>query len=82
MPVCCRAIAVGGRHSRFVELVARAGNKPPVADTEAFSFWIANLIPLNSTDKYKLLSMTSSYDRLHFEHEKLKGSSPGVCCVM
>ena len=77
-----RAIAVGGRHSRFVELVARAGSKPAISDTEAFSFWIANLIPLNSSDKYKLLSMTSSMDRLQFEHEKLKGSSPGVCCIM
>lgn len=78
----CRAVAVGGRRSRFVELVQRAGNRPSTTDAEAFSFWIASLIPLNSSDKYRLLSMTSSNDRLEFEHEKLKGSSPGVCSIM
>ena len=75
-------MAVGGRRSRFVELVARAGNRPSIEDAEAFSFWIASLIPLNSSDKYRLLSMTSSNDRLEFEHEKLQGSSPGGCNIM
>ena len=78
----CRAIAVGNRHSRFAELVARAGDRPSSSDAEKFSFWVANLIPLNSSDKYKLLSMTSSADRLKFEHDMLKGGVPGGCCIM
>ena len=78
----CRAIAVGNRHSRFAELVARAGDRPPSSDAENFSFWVANLIPLNASDKYKLLSMTSSADRLKFEHDMLKGGVPGGCCIM
>ena len=78
----CRAIAVGNRHSRFAELVARAGDRPSSSDAEKFSFWVANLIPLNPSDKYKLLSMTSSADRLKFEHDMLKGGVPGGCCIM
>ncbi|KAL3138492.1 hypothetical protein ABBQ32_006282 [Trebouxia sp. C0010 RCD-2024] len=77
-----RAIAVGNRHSRFAELVARAGDRPASSDAENFSFWVANLIPLNASDKYKLLSMTSSADRLKFEHDMLKGGVPGGCCIM
>ena len=78
----CRAIAVGNRHSRFAELVARAGDRPSATDAEKFSFWVANLIPLNPTDKYRLLSMTSSADRLKVEHEMLKGGVPGACSIM
>lgn len=77
-----RAIAVGNRHSRFAELVARAGDRPSSSDAEKFSFWVANLIPLNPSDKYRLLSMTSSADRLKFEHDMLKGGVPGGCCIM
>lgn len=77
-----RAIAVGNSHSRFAELVARAGDRPSSSDAEKFSFWVANLIPLNPSDKYRLLSMTSSADRLKFEHDMLRGGVPGGCCIM
>ena len=80
--LCCRAIAVGNRHSRFAELVARAGDRPSSSDAEKFSFWVANLIPLNPGDKYRLLSMTSSANRLKFEHDMLRGGVPGGCSIM
>lgn len=53
---------------RLLELLQRAGAKPPLAEVERLSFWAANIIPMDQADRLQLLGQTKTAERL--EHEK------------
>ena len=51
---------------------------------ERLSFWAANLMPMDAEDRLRLLSMTSTSERLAYEKELLQTatSGNGGCNVM
>ncbi|KAK9808920.1 hypothetical protein WJX72_006425 [[Myrmecia] bisecta] len=79
-----KAIAMGRRGMRVLELLHRAGDKPSSAEYERISFWVANLMPMDTADRLRLLGMTSTLERLQFEKDLLQrtDSGPGGCSVM
>ncbi|BDA43943.1 LON peptidase N-terminal domain and RING finger protein 3 [Coccomyxa sp. Obi] len=62
-----KAYARGRRGIRVMELLQRAGEKPAAGDAEALSFWTANLLPMETADRLRLLSLTHTRDRLAYE---------------
>ena len=78
-----RLVARGRRGIRVLELLQRAGDKPPSADAEALSFWVANLMPMDAAERLRLLGLTSSAERLAHERELLaRTQAGGTCAVM
>jgi hypothetical protein len=50
-----------------MELLQRAGEKPAAGCSEALSFWVANLLPMETADRLRLLGLTHTRDRLAYE---------------
>ena len=69
LPSCAgrRAYARGRRGIRVMELLQRAGEKPAAGCSEALSFWVANLLPMETADRLRLLGLTHTRDRLAYE---------------
>lgn len=74
-------IRVAGGAARASEFVARAGPRAPVTDPEALSWWIANLLPVPSGERYALLSAPLTKDRLERELA-LMSDTHGRCMLM
>lgn len=79
-----RAYARGRRGIRVMELLQRAGEKPSPSDAEALSFWTANLLPMETADRLRLLSLTHTRDRLAYELALFNEHSAAgeTCAVM
>jgi len=75
--------AHSGNSSRGLRQLTEAINSMPVAEdkNEEFSFWVASHMPLDSHTAYKLLSTTSTAERLTLELDLLEDRSGG-CSVM
>eukprot|EP00898_Chlorokybus_atmophyticus_P008296 jgi/Chlat1/8468/Chrsp80S07863 len=78
-----RAAASGRQTVRLVELLGRAGEMPPRTQYDAFSFWVANLLPIETNDRMSLLRMTSTKQRLAWEAELLSHGDlqTGTCSI-
>jgi hypothetical protein len=74
-----RLRACGG--VRHAEYLARAGARPPARDAPALAWWIANLLPVPSGERYALLAAPSDAQRLRRELE-LMNADGGACAVM
>lgn len=61
-----------------MELLNRAGEKPGSEDHEALSFWVANLLPMDTPERLRLLSMTSTLERLNLEKQFLQRNIEGA----
>lgn len=57
-----RLAAVGPE--RQADYLARAGERPPPSATEAFSWWICNLLPIPASERAKLLLAKDAFERL------------------
>jgi hypothetical protein len=82
LPVSCRVYARGRRGIRVLELLQRAGDKPAPGDAERLSFWVANLLPMDTDDRVHLLGITSTRERLSHEKDLLDRTVSGGCVVM
>jgi len=79
-----RAAAAARGDGRVLDLLARAGAKPPPGDAEALSFWVANLVPAGG-DRAPLAAETDTAARLARQLEDLRRlGTPGAagCSVM
>lgn len=65
-----------------MELLQRAGEKPAAGDAERLSFWVANLLPMDTEDRVRLLGITSTKERLTHEKEILDRTTAGDGCVV
>jgi len=75
-------LARGRRGMRLLELLQRAGPKPPTADVERFSFWCANVCPMEPADRLMILGHTKTADRLAYEKSRLEGTLQNGGCVL
>lgn len=66
---------------RHAEYLARAGARPPARDAPALAWWIANLLPVPSGERYALLAAPTDAHRLRRELE-LMSADGGACAVM
>jgi hypothetical protein len=66
---------------RHAEYLARAGQRPAARDAPALGWWIANLLPVPSGERYALLAAPSDGRRLRREIE-LMNTDGGACAVM
>jgi Lon protease-like protein len=66
---------------RHAEYLARAGQRPAPRDAPALGWWIANLLPVPSGERYALLAAPSDGRRLRREIE-LMNTDGGACAVM
>lgn len=65
-----------------MELLQRAGEKPSAGDAEALSFWTANLLPMETADRLRLLSLTHTRDRLAYELALFNEHSTAETCAV
>lgn len=67
------------------ELIERAGPKPPLRDVlrdaERFSFWVANILPLDGARKLQMLGCESTVERLEMQRETLTSNDARNCVV-
>ena len=68
---------------KLLELLHRAGPKPSTADVESFSFWCANVCPMDQADRLAMLGHTTTAERLAYEKSRLEGAlQDGGCLLM
>ena len=67
---------------KLLELLHRAGPKPSIADVESFSFWCANVCPMDQADRLTILGHTRTADRLAYERGRLESALQNGGCVL
>lgn len=67
-----------GRQGRLADLLRQAGDMPACTQPERLSFWLANLLPMRSEEKLKLLRSVDTKERLNRAVEILK-TEPQYC---
>ncbi|KAK9843647.1 hypothetical protein WJX81_000969 [Elliptochloris bilobata] len=67
---------------RVLELLRRAGERPPPGDHEALSFWVANLMPFKPSERARMLATSVTRERLAFQLTRLRQTDETNCCVM
>lgn len=78
-----RTMLVPQQLATVMDLVARAGEKPPVTDEERLSFWCANVVPLDMHERLQLLNLTSSRARFELLLPAIEHHMNHVqCCIM
>ena len=78
----CRSLP-GFRQGKLDQLLQKAGPKPPRTDLERFSFWCANVCPMNQADRLAILGHTRTADRLTYQKSRLETVlQSGSCLVM
>ena len=65
-----------------LDLLRRAVERPLRNDYEGLSFWVANLLPMDTPDRLKLLTMTSSLERLKHARALLDSANLGRSCML
>ena len=65
----------------FNAALARVGPRPPSEQHSAVGWWVAALLPLSATERYRLLEAGSARERLQRELLLLSGRQDGACCV-
>ena len=78
----CRAYARGRRGGRLLELLHRAGDKPPVAEAERLSFWAANIIPMEDRDRLHCLGLSNTAQRITYQKSPLEQAVNCPTCTV
>ena len=70
-------------NSRAAGYLAVAGERPPASDPTALSWWIANVLPVPSGERYRLLACPTVAHRLRRELELMRAAQTGgAACGM
>ena len=76
------ALGSRGPSTEVIDLLRRAAERPLRNDYEGLSFWVANLLPIETPDRLKLLAMTSSLERLKHVRALLDPHHLGRSCML
>lgn len=66
----------------MLDLLSRAGQRPAAHELEKLSFWVANLLPMDTSDRLHVLGTTSTAERFSMELRMLEGGIQTQACAV